>query len=456
MNEKELEKAKKKFLSRATDAVRLGGYGGTVHVEVVKGVVRLRSSKPKRKQKDLGPDSKPLRAQALRVADAILEKVSGTPRQSPVPAKPARAEDRAGAPLLVYHIWQHRLQNVLPEAPPEALMEWGRKEVAAHFRSLSPNLRAAGLAQDSVCGILDSARRLHRSGALPFEKEYDELEGETLNQYVRNTLAQGKSPHTAKSDVRRFGTAVRAYAQARTKRWGDRKDVTKGVRPISTKHVEPPEVGEEVAQRLIRRLREIDAWRGEASSRIALASGRRVGAISGGRDGLHLENPPLTANDFTETPQGGVEVCWRGTVQKGGAYDRGDVVQPATAGLEEAYRWLVKEHPNPLGPKHPLIWDAKDPRRPAAYDDLRYEFSQAWKAEFGKERPSRLLWHSFCRTTITTLVDEVGASAAAEFTGRSVETVLRIYKRRRQEKQVETARALDQIRNAVRLKVEEG
>lgn len=46
-------------------------------------------------------------------------------------------------------------------------------------------------------------------------------------------------------------------------------------------------------------------------------------------------------------------------------------------------------------------------------------------------------------------MDELGAEASAEFCGRSIETVTRVYKRVRRQKQVETARRLDEIRERV-------
>jgi hypothetical protein len=446
MAKTDFEKEKQAFVAGKANSLRLGGYGGTVHVRALNGVVRMEVSKPRRKQRNLGPDSKRLRAEAVETAEAFLHRLQGTAPSRPKPAR--AAEDTVGAPLLVYHIWQHRLQSVLPGTPEEALLEWKRKDLAAHYRSLPTNVRAQAKAEDTARGIMDSARRLNNTRALPFEAEYDALEPENLNRHVRGLLAAGRSAHTAKSDVGRFGTAIREYARARPKRWGrDRFDVTQGVGKITTAHIQPDEVGEENAQRLISRLRAMGFWRTEAAARVALGSARRVGAISGGRSGLHEENPPLTALDFREEEDGGgLQVCWRAEVQKGRSFGRGDVEQPATVGLEETYRWLVSDHPNPLGPEHPLIWDEKDPTRPAPYYGLRYEFTLAWKAEFGEERPKGLLWHSFCYTTITTLVDEVGASGAAEFTGRSVETVLKIYKRRRPAKQKEIASALDRVR----------
>jgi hypothetical protein len=186
---------------------------------------------------------------------------------------------------------------------------------------------------------------------------------------------------------------------------------------------------------------------------VAHATARRVASISGGREDLHLDAPPLCASDFRRSGyDGALEVVWRADAQKGRSFGRGDVAHPATRQLELVYRWLTRYHPNPLGPDHPLIWAEDDPSRPETYDRLSYELEGAWRAEFGEDKPTRLGWHGFCRTTITTLADTVGMLTAAEYTGRSVRMVERTYKRARRETAHAAARLLDAVHRKHRIR----
>jgi hypothetical protein len=187
---------------------------------------------------------------------------------------------------------------------------------------------------------------------------------------------------------------------------------------------------------------------------IADATARRVGSISGGRVDLHLDAPPLCASDFRRSEGGVLEVIWRADAQKGRGFGRGDVAHPATRQLELVYRWLSRFHPNPVGAQYPLIWAEEDPSRPESYDRLSRELEEAWIEEFGEEKPKGLGWHAFCRTTITTLADEVGMLAAAEFTGRSVRMIERTYKRARRETAYAAARRLDEVRRGRRIRPE--
>jgi hypothetical protein len=241
---------------------------------------------------------------------------------------------------------------------------------------------------------------------------------------------------------------VRLFKAEWPGRWGNRPDPTEQMVDIDTSHVRPDEIGEEVAEGLLSTLRDMGEWRAYASAGIAHATARRIGAISAARYGLHIDAPPLTANDLRIGEDGSAEVVWRAAAQKGRGFGHGDVVLPAPALLEEVIRWVAEAHPNPLGPDHPLIWDATDPTRAESYDRLNYVLGKAWKKAFGVAKPSRLGWHAFCRTTITTLVDATSIEAAAEFTGRSIDTIERIYKRVRRPRQLDTARKLDQVRSS--------
>lgn len=176
-----------------------------------------------------------------------------------------------------------------------------------------------------------------------------------------------------------------------------------------------------------------------------------MGAVGGRRRGGHLEGPRLTAADLK--PEGERYLLTiRGEIRKrtGGSHGPRHGVErevPATESLSRLLRWLLRTHPNPLGPEHPLIWDAEDPTKSASYDDLRTELDEAWLEEFEEPRPKEVLFHSIIRTLITTLIDNSASVAeVAAFTGRGVPVILQRYYRPRPETTRRTGNMLGELR----------
>jgi hypothetical protein len=438
--------AKSLFLDGETASVRLGGYGGTVHVEVVQGKVRIRATVPKRKQREFGSDSTDVRRLAVTVAEKIL---AGPTSTAAAPAKPTRVI-RDGVHLLtVREIWEAYLQSLLGVLP-SGILDWGRGELETYFVGLTPTARQVIPSYDSIHTILLAARRFDRDGALKLDADFSSLRSGHLTAYLKAQVMAGSSPHTMKTYWGRFRTAVRSYKNDWPIEWGERHDPTDKVRCPTTSGVTPPEVGEDRAKALIRELRRLGFWQAAAACIIALASGRRIGAIGARRQGTQLDHPPLTGSDFRRG-EDGLEVVWRAAASKGDGYGQGDCIQVCPRDMEACVRWLRRFHPNPLGVDHPLIWDERDPSKGAKYDMLRNAVVAAWRALFGTEKPPQLAFHAYCRTTITTIADELGIGAAAEHTGRSAETAQRTYKRKRQQNQVRTARVLDEIRRSARV-----
>ena len=433
------------FLESKRSSLRLGGYRGTVHVEVVGGQVRVRSTQPTRRQKVIGPDSRDMRELAVAVAEQILAAF----RAKRGAATTSAVRFTYGPTLLTpRQVWAAYLKSLLGGLP-EGILEWGQRDLRQHYLALGQHGRRAVPSYDSIWAILVAARRLDRDGAVPLDGDLDAIQPGDLTRYLRAQVTRGASPHTMRSYFARLRSAVRFFQKQFPDVWAGRRDPTQGVSPPSTRGVEPPEIGEERAIALIRQLRRDGEWRAAAAAIIALASGRRIGAICGRREGKQLDHPPLTALDFSRT-ENGLEVIWRAAAAKGEAFGQGDEVQICTRRMAACYRWLRRCHPNPAGPEHPLIWDEANPTKAAAYDGLRRAFDRAWRRAFGEDKPAGLSWHSFCRTTITTISDELGVIAAAEHTGRSPETAQRIYKRKRRATQARTVRVLDQLRRSQR------
>ena len=431
------------FLEGRSTHLRLGGYAGTVHLEVRRSVVWLRTTKPTRIQKTIGPDTAEKRQSAVRAADIILANASGRRVNPRLAERPARRHSSKRPVLTVREIWEEYLRSFFGTVP-DGVLGWGRPQLERFYHELSPEARAALPSFDSILIVLQAARRLHKDCIAPLDGDINAVEPADFSAYLVREVVSGSSANTVNTYFGRYRTAVRHYKTQRTKLWGKRTDPTENVKKPSGRAA--LEIGESEARRLINHFWGAGNWRAWATGEFALESGRRVGAIGALRTGKQLDEVPLRASDFTTTESGRYEVVWRGEAAKGRGFGQGDMVQVCTRRMAIVYRYLRRFHPNPLGPEYPLIWDAENPSKGVSYDDLRTALTVSWPAVFEKEKPKGLCWHSFCYTTVTTIADELGMVAAADHTGRSVETIARKYKKRRLASQARTAKKLDEMR----------
>lgn len=432
------------FINGQQDRLRFGGYGGTVNLKALKDGVLVSTTKPKRTQTKLTPNSRAIRETAVEAAElmmaAIREQPSNRTPTAP-PATPRKAGILTPRDVFLAYLRQ-RLGTGIPE---DEVFSWVLKDVIGYRRELPRNARRRSGSASYTYGILLAARRLHADGVVPLDGDIEMIQPAELDDWVNEQLEAGLSPHTVKTYRNRFQSAVRMYIAKRPNEWGDRRDPTVGVEKISTEHIEPPEVTPDQVEELLAAARRLGCWRVVATILAADATARRVGSISGGRDDLHEDAPPLCAADFSPGDDGVLEVTWRAIVQKGKSYGRGDVVQRATRQLCVMYRWLSRFHPNPLGPEHPLIWSEEDASQPASYDALLAGLDATWMEAFGEDRPKGLGWHAFCRGTITNVAEASGTLAAADFSGRSVKVVEQTYRRVRRGSVDRTARRLDEM-----------
>lgn len=444
MTDRQYRERRRAFIAGQVETLRIGGYGGTITVRIVQNGVLIQTTRPKRRQRLLRPNDRNIREMAVQAAEEAFERLRGG-RQHPADEIPRRKAAPAGV-ITPRDVWLAYLRLRLGAIPEDEILGWGRKDVVAYVRRLPPTARAGAPSLSYIYSVLQAARRLDRDGVVPLDANLADIQPGDLDEWATTQLASGTSPHTVVTYLTRFRNAVRRYQEKYPHKWGDLLDPTRGIVKIGTSAIQPPEIGEGRAVRLMARLRARGAWRALAATMIAHATGRRIGSISGARDEIHLDAPPLCAADFRRTEDGILEVRWRAAAQKGKGYGRGDVVLPATRQLEVVYRWLTRFHPNPLGPEYPLIWSEEDPTRAEPYHRLRRELAAAWREEFGEPKPRGLCWHSFCRTTISTIADLKGTLAAGEYTGRTQRTVETIYKRVRPETALLTVQCLDDLR----------
>lgn len=436
-----IEDERLKWMAGETESLRLGGYGDTIYLEITASGVRVRTVSPRR-QEVIGRDTREVRELALQVADAIQGRKKGGVRAE------SRRRPRLSLPgiLTPRDIWLAFLGTKLQPLPQD-ILDWGRRDLTEYYASLEPEGRSALPSVDTLNNILTAARALDRERVVPFDCEFDGLTAGDLTRELQAWTLRGRSVSTVKTYWRRFRWAVLEYQAQWPQRWGQRTDPTAAVRgPKKRRGGKPGEVGEVQLELLADQLLADREWRAGGTLLVARASGRRVGVISGYRQGLHLDAPPLTASDFERDEDGRLLVTWRAAVAKGGNYGRGDEVQLCPRELEVVYRWLTRFHPNPCGREHPLLWDENDPTRAASYDSLTATFDKAWLSVFGKPKPKGVAWHAIIRTTVTTIAEEAGVLAAAVHTGREVETVERRYVVRRQEQQEQAVALLDRRR----------
>lgn len=429
------------FLRGQGRYLRLGRHGATVHVDVVDdGTVRVRRSSAPRRQVEVGPDAPEVRERAVEAARALVGRIGGNGAQASAEEADAGEEE-----LTLGRIWHAYLRHLLPGCPREALEHWGPSEVVAHLRQLSPEARRNAKKADTIVTALQSARRMAAYPELRLDASYDRLEGGHVEEYVNWALnAAGRRASTVRTDLRRLRSAVRHVKTKWAKTlWKGRGDVTDPLPKVEAKS-QVPEIGEERASLVIDALWGLGLWRAWATCQILRFSGRRVGAIAADRGGNHDEAPPLTAADILEETgeEAASKLLFRAEAQKGGGYDHPSGLIPVEGPLAEVLDHVREHHPNPLGPEHPLIWSPRNPRRAVSYAALSKDLKRAWRHAFGEAPPRGLGFHGFCRTVITTLCDELGIAAAAQYTGRSKDIVVRHYYRPRAEKQAEAARLL--------------
>lgn len=436
------------FVAGRRTKLKLGGYGGTVTLTSEGTRIKVERTKPTRSQRRINDNSRKMRQTVVEQAQAFLAKVrERSPRTPNVAAEP-EAKAKEGA-VSVRRLWLTFLRHKVDPDLPDEVLNWGRAKVDAFLAELTPAARANALSPTTFSSVTQAARTLHRDEVAPLPVDIGRLEPAALRAWGKRRLNAGGSAQTVETYLGRLAAAVSHFKNHHPTVWGDRHDPIKPLDPFKKGIKGPPEVREAEARALVQYLAGTGQWRVLGAVLLAWTSGRRIGELAGsGWAGAHLDALPLRAADFFKE-DGELRVVYRAEAGKGKHYGRGDEIVPATEMLAATYEWLLGEHPNPRGPEYPLIWSEEDPTRPEPYHRLREGFDQAWRVALGTRRPKGLAWHGFCRGTITTIADELGVQAAAEYTGRSPETAARVYKRTRLDQQQRIGAHLDEGRRDV-------
>ena len=454
------EQARQEFIAGRVHKWPAGEYGYTVNCHAERGKLLIRVTQPTRRQWVLpGEGDTPERRQKLteiamrRVIDWRSGKVAlgpsvGTQSMKSTGVMPSR-EEKAPLPR-VGEAWDYYIESKWPGLP-KGYQDWGRLDVRRYYESLEEADRARVPSPDSLLAILQSRRRVTAYASYEPDRPIREIEVGEWMSYTnwrrvdpagRQASGQPYSYGSIATDYGRFRTVLAYNRKSRPRWWGATPDPLDGADVV---RVDPkvPEVGEDRAKDLLRALRKSRSWRTFGAVMLAHGSGRRIGAI--GADRLGFSADGLRGSDFRYI-DGRLYVTWRAEAAKGEGFGRGDEILPATRTVAVAYRWLRRCHPNPLGPEHPLLWSPQDPSQPVSYAALNRNFKATWREAFGEDAPKGLAFHGFCRTMISTIVDELGLSQAAEYTGRTTRTIEKHYKRVRRETQNRTAELLDRVR----------
>jgi integrase len=412
------------------------------------GALKIRWTQPKRRQKTyFHRDTPENRRVLVEIATALAERIRHPMR--------SRRPRKGVAAIRWRDVWLRYLRARWPNLPEQVIHTGGRAAVAEYFNDLPESIRARVPSPRYLLSTLQAMARVSAFPPYALAADVTKAQPADWEAYTFWRLAQpvpGRPGRyyevsTVETDYRRLNAALQYCIKKWPAWWGERRNPLSGAKVEAPERKTVPELGEEGARQILAELRRNlrTQWRAYASLAIGMETARRISEI--GPATLSFAQNTLCARDFHRGEDGRLYVNFRAATLKGRNFRRGDLTIPATRGLEVIYRYLRRFHPNPCGADAPLLWSPSNPRVPVSYTAVRAAFVKAWRATHdGADPPRGLKFHSVCYTTITTLVETVGLERTAEFVGRSVQTIERIYKRVRTPTQLRTAEALDAAR----------
>lgn len=410
--------SRENFEAGKVDAWSAGAYGQRVRVFLEAGKLKITYQNPatgRPKQRTLfAGDTPSLRKRAAAIAVKKSEELRAGMMEK------VEREDRRADTITVFEVAHLYLQRA-PGFPahlfdPEALpgSPGVKAAVEAWYDTLAPSIRDAKTTPSAKTLWSDvyAFRRLFKHPAFQRSRKAMELEPADASRYVADVTSEGGSPRTPVNDVDRLSCAFR-YVQTQHRRSIGLPYNPLDGRVVDRTRAEVPAYEPEEIAAMVQAARRGEPgegqWQVRAAVRIA-QSGRRRGAILA----LTLSDHDLEARTVT----------WEAEHAKGEAYGRGDETIRMTSDHLEAVREVAEKHPNPLGADAPLLWAKGDPSRPIGESAIDRQLRRLEKAAGVKHLRGRG-FHGFCRSTITKIADALSDGAAAEFTGRTPETIRR-------------------------------
>lgn len=432
---RQAKETRENFEAGKVDGWGAGEWGSTVRVFVDKGKLKIRyrptpDSSPKQRTL-FGHDDAELRKRAASIAVRKSEEL----RSGQADADQPSTEDdddtlTVERAVLLYMRRFPGWKDDLLEATATELRKW--------YAGLPPNARSH--ACWTVISDVYGFRRLFRDERFARDRLVEEIEPGDATAYVADYVAGGKSPRTAVNDTDRLSCAFR-YVKSQYRRTIGLAD-----NPIEGRRVDrekadidlyTTEEGRDLRLAAPQLAKE-GQWQVLVAAGMA-TSGRRISSILA----LTLDDHDLEANTVT----------WRAEAAKGEHYGRGDETRPMTHQHRAALEWALRNHPNPEGAAHPVIWRTggvsqqgkRDPTQPPPYSTLWRQLKRLEELA-GVEQKHGRAWHAFRRWAVTTLADELSDGVAGEFVGMTIETVrAHSYKKVQDPTMEKAAGALNQL-----------
>lgn len=407
------KESRENFEAGKVDGFSAGEHGHRVRVYAEGGRLWIRYRQPngnRAPRRLFQADTPALRAKAAAVAVLKAEQMRSGER-----AQVERTEKKADD-LTVFDVVMLYMQRA-PGFPVEAFDPKGegvKAVVERWYEGLPDGVKkdktvpkARSLWTDTYAFL-----RMFRDPRFARDRKVMALDPADGTNYAKEVAAQGGSPRTPVNDVDRLSCAIRYVMTQYRRTYGIPYNPLEG-RILDRRRAEVPEYTPKEIAKLMDALERGEPGPEQWQVRVAVGiahSGRRIGAI--------LE---LTASDHDFDRN---TVTWRAEHAKGEAYGRGDEVMPMTPQHRAAVKWAMENKPNPNGPDSPLIWKRSNPTQHMGESAIDRQLHRLEKAAGVPHLPRRA-FHGFCRSVITAVADAHGDGVAAEFAGRTPETIRR-------------------------------
>lgn len=407
------KESRENFEAGKVDGFSAGGHGHRVRVYAESGKLWIRYRQPngKRAPRRLFPaDTRALREKAAAVAVLKAEQMRSGER-----AQVERVE-KSAEDLTIFDVAMLYMQRA-PGFPAEAFDPKGEgvKAVVERWYAALPE----GVRKDktvpkarSLWTDVYAFLRMFRDPRFARGRKVMSLDPADGTNYAKERAAKGGSPRTPVNDVDRLSCAIRYVMTQYRRTYGIPYNPLEG-RILDRSRAEVPEYAQAELGKLMAALERGEPGADQWQIRVVVGvahSGRRIGAI--------LE---LTAGDHDLEAN---TVTWRAEHAKGEAYGRGDEVMPMTPQHRTALEWALANRPNPNGPDAPLVWKRSEPSEHMGESAIDRQLHRLEKAAGVAHLPRRA-FHGFCRSVITAVADAHGDGVAAEFAGRTPETIRR-------------------------------
>lgn len=193
------------FLSGRAGTLKLGGYGGTVHVKVVGNAIRVNFARGRedRAQLTFPGTGEGERESAVEAARRLLDGASGSggPRSG-----------RVAAEVTVGEVLSNLFRHACPRAPDEAYRTWGRGQIQRHLEAQPQHLRSSQfLSAAYIAKICQASRTLLADPRFRVGQAVGDLEFEDFEDFILDCVEGGVTSSTAGTHLNVLRSAIRRF-----------------------------------------------------------------------------------------------------------------------------------------------------------------------------------------------------------------------------------------------------